>query len=79
MRFMSKTVFVVRVGNRDRHEEEAFETSEAAEKHARMELARRWKGVMSGAMPKDLDTAIEEFSAMSSSFDQLEIVEITLR
>lgn len=76
---MSKTIFVVRVGNREDQDQEAFETLEGAKKHARRELVSRWTGCMSGKMPKDLETAIEEFSSMSSSFDQLEIIEMTLR
>jgi hypothetical protein len=34
---------------------------------------------MAGRMPKDLESAIEEFSSMSSSFAQLEIIELPLR
>jgi hypothetical protein len=60
-------------------DEDAFETLEGAEKHARKELASRWKSCMIGRMPKDLESAIEEFSSMSSSFDQLEIIELPLR
>ncbi len=75
---MSKTIYLVRVGSRDDQDEEAFETLKGAEKHARKALALRWKGCMSGRMPEDLETAIEEFSSMSSSFDELEIVEVTL-
>ena len=75
---MSKTIYLVRVGSRDDQDEEAFETLKGAENHARKALASRWNGCMSGRMPKDLETAIEEFSSMSSSFDQLDIVEVTL-
>jgi hypothetical protein len=76
---MSKSIFLVRVGNGDDLDEDAFETLQGAEKHARKELASRWKGCMIGKMPKDLESAIEEFSSMSSSFDQLEIIELPLR
>lgn len=76
---MSRTIWVVRVGNRDGHDEAAFETLEASEKHGRKELIWRWKRDMDGTMPKDLDEAIENFGEMSSSFDQLEINEMTVR
>jgi len=36
-------------------------------------------GVPPIALPKDLESAIEQFSSMSSSFDQLEIIELPLR
>jgi len=76
--FMSKTIFVVRVGNGEDQDEEAFETLEGAEKHARRELVSRWECCMRARCQKTSKPR-SRFSSMSSSFDQLEIVEMTLR
>lgn len=78
---MASNVWMVRAGERDDQDVVAFRSYQAAAKHAWAWLKERWPDAMSDEfeMSTDLDEAMSEFSASSSTFEQIEIDEVEVR